>query len=106
MLPLIAHNLTQSIQILTNGTKMFTEKLIQDLKANEKICSDYIEGSLAMCTSLAPLIGYDKAAIVAKKAHKDNTSLKDAIIELGYMSGDDFDRLVQPQQMISPREKK
>ena len=55
-----------------------------------------------MCTSLVPLIGYDKAAEVAKKAYKDNTSLRDAIIALDYMSGEDFDKLVQPEKMIHP----
>jgi len=58
-----------------------------------------------LVTALNPHIGYDKAAKVAKKAHDDNTSLKDAIIELGYMSGEDFDKLVDPKKMINPSKK-
>ena len=79
MLPLIAHNLTQSIIILTTGSQMFTDKLIKNLQANEEICSSYIEGSLAMCTALAPIIGYDRAAEIAQKAKQkigDNRSAK------------------------------
>ena len=58
-----------------------------------------------LVTALNPHIGYDKAAEVAKKAHKENTTLREAIVELGYMSGEDFDKLVQPQDMIQPSKK-
>jgi len=61
--------------------------------------------SLMLVTALNPHIGYDKAAEVAKKAHKDNTSLKEAVIELGYLSEEDFDKLVDPNKMIKPSEK-
>ena len=70
MLPLIAHNLTQSIEILTTGSQIFTKKLITGLKANKEKCANYIEGSLAMCTALVPIIGYDRAAEIAHKAYK------------------------------------
>ena len=58
-----------------------------------------------LVTALNPHIGYDKAAEVAKKAYEDNSSLRDAIVGLGYMSGEDFDQLVQPEQMIRPTNK-
>ena len=77
MLPLIAHNLTNSIELLTNGTRVFTDKLIIGLQANEEKCSGYIEGSLAMCTSLAPVIGYDKAAEIAYKAFESCKTVRE-----------------------------
>ena len=61
--------------------------------------------SLRLVTALNPHIGYDKAAEVAKKAYKDNKTLRETIIDLGYMDGDDFDRLVQPDKMIRPQKK-
>ena len=81
MLPLIAHNLTNSITILANCTKVFTEKLITDLKADHEKCASYIEGSLAMCTSLAPVIGYDKAADIAYKAYNSGKTVREIAIE-------------------------
>ena len=79
MLPLIGSNVLDSINILSNGMKMFREKLIDDLSANEKKCNGYIEDSLAMCTSLAPIIGYDKAASIAKKAYKLDKTVREAV---------------------------
>ena len=81
MLPLISHNLTQSIEILAAGSQLFTDKLVKDLKANKDICKGYIEGSLAMCTSLAPIIGYDRAAEIAHKAYETGKTIREVSLE-------------------------
>ena len=104
MLPLIAHNLTQSIEILTTGVQMFTNKLIIDLKANKDICADYIEGSLAMCTSLAPIIGYDRAAEIANKAYKSGKTIREVSLEEKVMDKDKLDKLLDPGNMTKPSE--
>jgi len=102
MLPLIAHNLTQSIHILTNGSKIFAEKLIQGLKANEKKCSEYIEDSLAMCTSLAPVIGYDKAAEIAHKAFIKCKTIREVALEEKVLEEKQLEKLLDPKNMIKP----
>ena len=102
MLPLIAHNLTNSIELLTNGTRVFTDKLITGLQANEEICSGYIEGSLAMCTSLAPVIGYDKAAEIADKAYESGKTVREIATEEKVLDKEQLDRLLDPKMMILP----
>ena len=102
MLPLIAHNLTNSIKILSNGIRVFTDKLIVDLQANEEKCSGYIEGSLAMCTSLAPVIGYDKAAQIAHKAFESGKTVREIATEEKVLDKEQLDRLLDPKMMIIP----
>lgn len=102
MLPLIAHNLIQSIQIMTNSCKMFREKLILGLKVDEKKCRDYIEGSLAMCTSLAPVIGYDKAASLAHLAYESGKTVREIAMEENVLPKEDLDRLLDPKSMTEP----
>ena len=102
MLPLIAHNLSQSIGILTTGTQMFTNKLVKDLKANEEICTSYIEGSLAMCTSLAPVIGYDKAAALAHLAFESGKTVREIAIQEKVLPNDELDRLLDAKSMTEP----
>jgi fumarate hydratase class II len=102
MLPLIAHNLTNSIKILSNGIRVFTDKLIMDLQANEEKCSGYIEGSLAMCTSLAPVIGYDKAAQIAHKAFESGKTVREIATEEKVLDKEQLDRLLDPKMMIRP----
>ena len=102
MLPLIAHNLTNSIKILSNGIRVFTDKLIMDLQANEEKCSGYIEGSLAMCTSLAPVIGYDKAAEIAYKAYESGKTVREIATEDKVLDKEQLDRLLDPKMMIIP----
>ena len=102
MLPLIAHNLTNSIELLTNGTRVFTDKLIIGLQANEEKCSGYIEGSLAMCTSLAPVIGYDKAAEIAYKAYESGKTVREIATEEKVLDKEQLDRLLDPKMMIIP----
>ena len=102
MLPLIAHNLTNSITILSNGTIVFTEKLIIGLKANKEKCASYIEGSLAMCTSLAPVIGYDKAADIAYKAYNSGKTVREIAIEENVLDKDKLNELLDPLSMTKP----
>ena len=102
MLPLIAHNLTNSITILSNGTIVFTEKLIIGLKANKEKCAGYIEGSLAMCTSLAPVIGYDKAADIAYKAYNSGKTVREIAIEENELDKDKLNELLDPLSMTKP----
>ena len=102
MLPLISHNLLQSIQILSNSIKIFTEKLIDDLKADEKKCLDYIEGSLAMCTSLAPIIGYDKAAKIAYNAYESGKTVREIALEEKVLSVEKLNELLDAKSMTKP----
>ena len=102
MLPLIAHNLTSSINILANSATAFTQKLIIDLKANKDKCSSYIEGSLAMCTSLAPLIGYDKAAEIAYEAYKTGKTVRQIAEENNVLDQEKLNTTLDPKSMIEP----
>ena len=102
MLPLIAHNLTNSITILSNSTNIFTEKLITGLKANKEKCASYIEGSLAMCTSLAPVIGYDKAAQIAYKAFNSGKTVREIAMEDNVLDKDKLDEILDPKSMTMP----
>ena len=102
MLPLIAKNLIESIEILSNGCNMFCDKLLIDLKANEEVCTNYIEGSLAMCTSLAPVIGYDKAAELAYKAYSLGKTIREIAIEENILTKKELDKLLDPNTMIKP----
>ena len=103
--PVIAFNIIQSIRLLSEVSVSFADNCVDGIVANEDRIHSNLHNSLMLVTALNPHIGYDKAAEVAKKAHKENTTLKEAIIDLGYMSGDDFEKLVQPRDMIQPRGK-
>ena len=101
--PVMAYNILQSIRLLSDGILSFTKNAVIGIKANENRINDNLYNSLMLVTALNPYIGYDKASEVAKKAFKDNTTLKEAIEELGYMDGEEFDRLVKPKDMIKPK---
>ena len=100
--PVLAYNIIQSIRILSDATNSFRKNCVEGIKPNEERINTNLYNSLMLVTALNSHIGYDKAADVAKKAYQDNTSLREAIIALDYMSGEDFDKLVQPEQMIHP----
>ena len=104
--PVLAFNILQSLTLLTDACDSFRKNAVDGLKANEKRIHENLHNSLMLVTALNPHIGYDKAAKVAKKAHKEGTTLREAIMELGYLTGEEFDRLVQPENMISPLQKK
>ena len=103
--PVLAYNILQSIRLLSDGCNSFTEHAIAGIEPNEERIEHNLYNSLMLVTALNPHIGYDKSAEVAKKAYKDNITLREAIIELGYLTGYEFDKLVQPADMIKPRKK-
>ena len=103
--PVLAYNILQSIRLLTEGVLSFNNNTVIGIEPNIERINQNLYNSLMLVTALNPHIGYDKAAEVSKKAYKDKSTLREAIIALDYMSGEDFDRLVQPDQMIYPIEK-
>ena len=100
--PVIAYNIIQSIRLLTDACDSFRVHCVDGIEANEERIRLNLYNSLMLVTALNSHIGYDKAAEVAKKAYEDNLSLREAIIDLGHMSGEEFDQLVQPEKMIRP----
>jgi len=104
--PVLAFNILQSIRLLADACNSFREHTIKGLKPNLERIDKNLNNSLMLVTALNPHIGYDRAAEVAEKAFKENKTLRESIIELGYMIGEEFDRVVQPEKMISPREKR
>ena len=103
MLPLIAHNLLYSLEILSNSIIVFNDKLLIGLKADDKKCNEYIEGSLAMCTSLAPVIGYDEATKIAYEAYKKNKTIREILEKKNILSKQQIDELLDPKSMIKPK---
>jgi len=103
MLPLIAHNLLYSIKILSNSINVFNDKLLSGIKADEKKCNDYIEKSLAMCTSLAPVIGYDKAAEIAYEAYNSGKTIKEVVLDKNILSKEKVDSILDPKNMLKSK---
>ena len=101
--PVIAYNILQSIRLLSDGILSFTKNAVIGIEANESRINHNLYNSLMLVTALNPYIGYDKASEVAKKAFEDDTTLREAIEQLGYMDGEEFDRLVKPKDMIKPK---
>jgi fumarate hydratase class II len=97
--PVLAYDMLQSIRLLSDAARSFTEHCIRDLRADEKRIGELMQRSLMLVTALAPTIGYDNAARIAKTAHANGTTLREEAIRLGLVSGKDFDRLVQPVRM-------
>jgi fumarate hydratase class II len=100
--PVIAYTMLQSIRLLADAAVSFTDNCVVGIRANEERIRDLMERSLMLVTALAPTIGYDKATTVAKTAHKNGTTLREEAVRLGYVSAEDFDRLVRPENMIGP----
>jgi len=120
--PLIAHNFLQSVRLLADGMKSFEEHCVRGIEPNrDRIAelmerslmlvtaltphdriAELMERSLMLVTALTPHIGYDKAAQIAKQAHRNGSTLKQAALALGYVTEEDFDRWVQPEQMTRP----
>jgi fumarate hydratase class II len=100
--PVLAYCMMHSIQLLADVTRSFTEHCIEGIRADEKRIRDLMERSLMLVTALAPKIGYDNAAKVAKSAHARGTTLKEEAVRLGFVSADEFDRLVRPEKMTRP----
>ncbi len=102
--PLMIFNIMNSITILTDGCQNFRKFLVEGTRPNLKKLKGYVERSLMLVTPLAPVIGYDKASKIAHYAMDNDLSLKDAALTLGFVTAEDFDRLVVPEKMLSPCE--
>jgi len=100
--PVIAYSVLQSIRILADVSTSFTDHCVIGIKANVPRIRELMQNSLMLVTALAPHIGYDKAAQIAKTAHKNGTTLREEAIRLGFVTGAEFDRLVKPAQMTHP----
>ncbi len=98
--PVIAYNIIQSIHLLSDSIESFNKNCLKDIKANTKKISEHLNNSLMLVTSLNKHIGYDNAAKIAKKAHKENITLKEAAIKLNLVEEDEFDKIVNPKKMI------
>jgi len=100
--PLIAHDLLHAIRLLADGARSFREHAIEGLEADEERIAEHVASSLMLVTALAPHIGYDRAASIAKAAHHEGTTLREAAVASGHVTGDDFDRWVRPEDMTGP----
>ena len=100
--PLIIQNVMQSITILSDGCTNFRKFLIEGTKPNRKRIKQYVEHSLMLVTALVPVIGYDKASKIAHHAMERDLTLRTAALELGYVSAEEFDRIVDPAKMVKP----
>jgi fumarate hydratase class II len=100
--PVLAYCMMHSIELLADVARSFTEHCVEGIRADEKRIRDLMERSLMLVTALAPKIGYDNAAKVAKSAHAGGTTLKEEAVRLGFVTPDEFDRLVQPDKMTHP----
>jgi len=98
--PLLAHNFLQSTRLLTDGMRAFAEHCVVGITANAARMTELVQRSLMLVTALAPHIGYDRAAEIAKKAHREGSTLREAALALGYVSGEQFDAWVDPAKMI------
>ena len=100
--PVIAYDLLHAIDLLTDGCRSFTEHCIVGLEADGERIADHVGNSLMLVTALAPSIGYDRAAEIAKNAHKSGSTLREAAIASGYLTAEEFDVAVRPEEMTRP----
>jgi fumarate hydratase class II len=100
--PVIAHDLLHGIELLTDGCRSFREFCVEGLEADVAVIGDHLGRSLMLVTALAPTIGYDKAAEIAKKAHHEGTTLREAALALGYLTAEEFDVAIDPAAMTRP----
>jgi fumarate hydratase class II len=100
--PVIIYNVLHSIRLLSDACRSFTEHMVVGIQADRRRISEYVNNSLMLVTALSPRIGYDNAAKVAHKAHHEGTSLKEACVALGFLTPEEFDEVVRPEQMLGP----
>lgn len=100
--PVIVFNVLNSIRLLGDACKSFKENCVDGIQANKKQIQEHLNNSLMLVTALNPKVGYDNAAKIAKNAYEKNITLKESAIVLGFMSGEEFDQLVRPEDMIGP----
>ncbi len=100
--PMISYNVLQSLQLMGDCVTSFTEKCVKNIKANENKINKLLNDSLMLVTAIAPVIGYDNAAKVAKEAHLNGTTLKEEAVKLGFLNEKSFNSIVEPKKMIKP----
>ena len=100
MLPVMAHNLLESIELLTSGNTVFDEKLISELEANTEKLEENIQKNSILVTALVPVIGYDKSAEIAKEAISQNKTIKEVLVEKELLSGEEIDKLLNIEKLI------
>ncbi len=100
--PLIAHNILQSIDLLSDSSKNFATYCVKGIKADKKKIKEYLDNSLMLVTALSPHIGYDNASKIAKFALKNNTTLKHEAVKSGLINEKDYNKIVNPKNMIKP----
>jgi fumarate hydratase, class II len=100
--PVLIHNLLHSIRILSDACSSFTDHMVVGIEPNRDRIDHFLNGSLMLVTALNPKIGYDKAAQVAKKAYQENSTLREACVALGFLTGEEFDHWVRPEDMTHP----
>ena len=101
--PLIAHNILQSIEIMSDSAKTFALYCVKGIKADKKKIKSYLDNSLMLVTALTPKIGYDKAANIAKLAHKNGTTLKEEVIKAGLLKEKEYNKIMDPMKMTKPK---
>ena len=101
--PLIIHNILQSIEIMSDSAKTFSEYCVKGIKADKKRIKELLDNSLMLVTALAPKIGYDKAALIAKRAHKNGTTLKQEVLKEGLLKNVEYDKIMNPLKMTRPK---
>ncbi len=103
--PLIAHNFLQSVRLLSDAMASFEKHCVRGIEPNRERIGELVERSLMLVTALTPHIGYDRAAEIAKRAHREGSTLKQAAVALGYVSEKEFDEWVRPEKMLGPAAK-
>ena len=106
MMPVKGHNILQSIELMGRASDVFADKCIKGIKADKQRCEEMIEKSLAMCTSLAPVIGYDNAAKIAKEAYATGKTVREVALEQKVLPADKLNELLDPWSMTEPGTKK
>ena len=101
--PLIIHNILQSINIMSDSARTFALYCIKGIKADKKRIKYLLDNSLMLVTALAPKIGYDRAADIAKTAHKNGTTLKEEVVKAGLINDSEYDKIMSPLKMTKPK---
>jgi fumarate hydratase class II len=102
--PVMIRNFLHSVVILSDACGTFRQFCVEGIEANRDRIRELVDRSLMLVTALSPVIGYDKAAEVAKKAHREGTTLKQAALALGYVGDAEYDELVRPERMVRPED--
>ena len=99
-MPVCIYNFLQSVRLLADAMRSFDERCVSGIKPVREKMQEYLERSLMLVTVLSPRIGYEKAAEIAQKAHREDLSLREACLTLGYLSADEFDAVFRPEEMV------